>query len=779
MPTRPTGTEHFRSIPTFDRVRLCPYSTELANATMNRLFTKTVNFRRPRRTLGPVSSLILVLLVISGCAAGRQAYRQGIDAEVSRNYEQALAYYEEALSEDPGEIEYRLKVQQARFAAAYFHFDNGRRALDSGEFGTARAEFLRAIELDPTHDLARDELERTEILMQPGGVDSPSLAEEFEVRKERARTDPSLDLQLSPNISNISFRITQEAQAVYETIAELSGLNVIFDPDYRSTQISVELNDISIYEALDILGLQTRTFWTPINQSTFIVSPDNQQKRRDYENHILKTIYLTNSVNPTDITEAITAIRTLLNVRFIAQSTSMNAIIIRDTPGRVAIAEKIIDDIDKSKPEVLVEATVLEVDRSTLRELGILPPQGTSFGLSGATTDVDGTTTTTTGNSVNLRDLNNLNSGSFNIVIPDSIARFLESDSRTRLVQNPTVRATDGQLATIRIGSRVPVASGSFQPAFTGATGTPVVQFQYIDVGVNMDITPRVLLNREISMQVVVQVQATAGNNIISGVSLPVFTNREITHEIRLSEGETNILGGLITDTESVASSGIPGLSQIPILGHLFSTEITQRDQTEIIVLLTPHIVKMPNLSDRNLRGLLVGTETNTRFVGIPRSIVEEIETVSAIPEPAPAPDLEIGDARLSFDVPVVSQEPGLPTQIGILIDTPAMTGADFTIEFDPARVALRQVSDGGFLSQGGTNIALIQNIDSEQGRALITLERPDLAAAVGGQGKILDLTLEIIAGGTSVLRVRDVEIRSVEAPRQSTPPIEIQVTTP
>ncbi len=751
---------------------------------MNRLFTRITKFTPLRPSTTPTLCLILAIgaiLVTAGCAAGRRAYQQGIEAEVSRNYEEALTHYQEALREDPGEIEYRLKVEQARFAAAYNHFENGRRALEADNLEVGRAEFTRTLQLDPTHEFARAELERIEILMQPvpdggdGRLDATSAAQDFEVRKESARTDPSLELQLSPEISTISFRITQETQAVYETIAELSGLNVIFDPDFRSNQVSVELSDVSVYQALDILGLQTQTFWAPINPNTFIVSPDNQQKRRDYESHILKTIYLTNSVNPTDITEAITAIRTLLNVRFIAQSTSMNAIIIRDTPGRVAIAEKIIDDIDKSKPEVLVEATVLEVDRNTLRELGILPPQGTSVGLTG------GDEATAADTQVNLRDLNNLNSGSFNIVIPDSVARFLESDNRTRLVQNPTVRATDGQLATIRIGSRVPVASGSFQPAFVGATGTPVVQFQYIDVGVNMDITPRVLLNREITMQVVVQVQATAGNNIISGVSLPVFTNREITHEIRLSEGETNILGGLITDTESVTSSGIPGLKRIPILGRLFSTETAQRDQTEIIVLLTPHIVKMPDLSDRNLRGLMVGTETNTRFVGLPGAATETTRPVGAIlpTVPEPAADLEIGNDRITFDVPVVILEAGGQTQLGVMIDTPDMTGADFTIEFDPTRVALRQISDGGFLSQDGGSIALVQNIDHEQGRAVVTVERPNQANPIAGQGRVLEVTLEVLSGGTSALRFSDIVIRSPGTAPRAAESTEIQVTTP
>ena len=350
---------------------------------MNRLLSeiRTCDRRRPepwrqRITRTPI---FLLVFIIAGCAAGRGAYNRGIEAELSRDYDQALTHYEDALSEKPGDIEYRLKVQQARFAAAFHHFENGRRALEAGNLEIARAEL-------PAGSTARSD--------QRHGRDRNSDESKLSFvrmfrknwrRHRNSRSAKSLPASIRAWICScpldisgpISLRITQEAEAIYETIGELSALNVIFDPDFRSTELSLELDDVSVYDALDIVGLQTRTFWTPINQNTIIVSPDNQQKRRDYENHILKTIYLTNSVSPTDITEAITAIRTLLNVRFIAQSTSMNAIIIRDTPDRVAIAEKIIDDIDKGKPEVLVEATVLEVDRNRLRELGILPPQGT------------------------------------------------------------------------------------------------------------------------------------------------------------------------------------------------------------------------------------------------------------------------------------------------------------------------------------------------------------------------------------------------------------------
>ena len=743
-------------------------------------------------------SLSIVVAILAGCAPGRQAYKLGIEAELSRDYETAMAHYEQALAEKPGDIEFRLKLETARFNSAYERFSNGRRALEAGNLDVARAEFTRALELDPTHSLAQAELARVEEMIRSGNPAEAEITPNFSQRREQARTDPSMEAQLRPTLTGpISLRITQEAEAIFETIGELAGLNVIFDPDFRSTRISVELDDLTVFEALDILALQTRTFWKPINQRTIIVAPENQQKRREYEKHILKTIYLTNSVNPTDITEAITAIRTLLNMRFIAQSTSMNAIILRDTPDKVAIAEKIIDDIDKGKAEVLVQATVLEVDRNDLRDLGILPPQGTTIGFdSGAAPAAGGGAGAGGGaagagnNQISIRDLDTINSGSFNLIIPDSVVRFLESSSNTRLVQNPSVRATDGKLAQIRIGSRVPVASGSFQPAFVGATGTPVVQFQYIDVGVNLDITPRVLLNREVSMTVLVQVQATAGSSAIGGVSLPVFTNRSIQHEIRLREGETNILGGLITQTETTAMSGIPGLSQIPILKHLFSTETRQRDQTEIIVMLTPHIIRMPDITDRNLRGILVGTEVDTRLMGIPgdfgtRDVAPEIEPEAPTPEPADPgserPVLEplpTSDA-VSFDPSPLTLEAGVPTDVELRIDAASIIGADLVLEFDPSLIALANILDGGFLSGDGTGVAVVQNIDTERGTAIVSLERPELSAPISGGGSILTLTLEGLGSGESILRVTEFKVRAGGNQTRTGKVAEVQIRVP
>src|SRR5947207_7101706 len=178
--------------------------------------------------------------------------------------------------------------------------------------------------------------------------------------------------------------MAQDSKMAFETLAELAGFNVIFDPDFRGIRIQIDLNRVDIFEALDILALQTRSFWKPVNKTTILVSPDNQTKRRDYDELVLKTLYMTNSVTSTELTEAITTLRTLVNMRYLMSSTAMNAIIIRDTADRVAIAEKIIDDLDKAKPEVLVDAMIMEVGRTTLRQLGLLPPQGTSLSFNGA-----------------------------------------------------------------------------------------------------------------------------------------------------------------------------------------------------------------------------------------------------------------------------------------------------------------------------------------------------------------------------------------------------------
>src|SRR5947209_2887272 len=379
-------------------------------------------------------ALIAVLAInVAGCAS-RQAYTRGNRAEITRDFETSMIEYKAALDRDPRNYEIRLKYEQARFNSAFQHFEAGRRAFDKQDYQTAKMEFTRVLEIDPTHQLAEQQLAKVNEVLTSRSRKEPEPEVQFEQLKEETRTNPTPQSQLEPKTRGpIDVHMTQDSKIAFETLAELAGFNVIFDPDFRGARIQIDLNKVDIFEALDILALQTRSFWKPVNRTTILVSPDNQTKRRDYDELVLKTIYMTNSVTSTELTEAITTLRTLLNMRYLMSSTAMNAIIIRDTPDRVAIAEKIIEDLDKAKPEVLVEAMILEVDRSTLRQLGLLPPQGTSISFSGANVNngkntssttttgstPSGTTSTTTSpsTSVALNALKTLSGNNFSLTI--------------------------------------------------------------------------------------------------------------------------------------------------------------------------------------------------------------------------------------------------------------------------------------------------------------------------------------------------------------------------
>ena len=751
-------------------------------------------------------ALIAVLAInVAGCAS-RQAYTRGNRAEITRDFDTAMIEYKAALDRDPRNYEYRLKYEQARYNSAFQHFEAGRRAFDKQDYETAKMEFTRVLEIDPTHTLAEQQLAKVNEVLTSRSRKEPEPEIQFEQLKEQTRTNPTPQSQLEPKTRGpIDVHMTQDSKIAFETLAELAGFNVIFDPDFRGARIQIDLNRVDIFEALDILALQTRSFWKPVNRTTILVSPDNQTKRRDYDELVLKTIYMTNSVTSTELTEAITTLRTLLNMRYLMSSTAMNAIIVRDTADRVAIAEKIIEDLDKAKPEVLVDAMVLEVDRSLARTLGIVPPQGTAVSTTGGT----GGTGSTTGNVVPLNRIPR-SSSAFSITIPPATATFLATSTNARLLQNPRIRATDGKLASIRIGSQIPIASGSFQPAFVGATGTPVVNFQFVDVGVNLDITPRVLLNHEVSMTVMVQVRALAGDRNVGGVTQPVLTNRQVQHEIRLAEGETNVLGGIITESEATSLNGLPGLKNIPILRYFFSQEQKSRDQTEIIVMLTPHIIRMPNISAGNLRGLYTGSETIPRLraspevpaigpssptPGTPAPGAPPVPQPPAGQPPAPTPppagapaappnaqpqaQRQTNSTVMFAPSPVTLPATGTET-LNIVGNGMDFFGVDLTLSFEPGTVNIREIRDGGFLSRDGQIVAFVQRMETESGTVRISVERPPGAAAVSGTGNLVTLVLARgMRAGDSTFRITDFRIRDPQQNVAIGQPAEVRVLAP
>ena len=386
--------------------------------------------------------------------------------------------------------------------------------------------------------------------------------------------------------------------------------------------------------------------------------PDNPTNRRDYDEEVLKTIYISNPLAPADRTAITTALKQVLGLQRIVDNPDSNAIIVRDTPAKVAAAERLIRDLDRGKAEILLDVAVVEADRSRVRDLGLTtvptsPLQATNIaglGFNPKTAVTVGTgSSATTIPALPLNRLGRLGTADFSIVLPGAVANALLSDSHTHVLQNPQVRVTDGLTAKLRIGTRIPYATGSFLPSFGGTTSTTgggigllaSTQFQYQDVGVNLDITPRLMASGEVALHATIEISSLAGNVTVGGVSQPTFGQRKIEHDIRLKEGEVNLLGGLIQSSDTVTVSGLPGLGQIPILRYLFSSEHHDQTDTEVLVMLTPRVIRLPELGMGSGEVAVTGGGTSggappPAFPGITPQPVPEVPQQPEGPAEAP-----------------------------------------------------------------------------------------------------------------------------------------------
>src|SRR5437588_7796064 len=441
--------------------------------------------------------------------------------------------------------------------------------------------------------------------------------------------------QLKPlSRTPINLKMTNDSRVIFDTVAKLAGLTVVFDPDFTSRRIAAELTDVTLEQALDIVSLESKAFWKPVTNDIIFVAPDQAQKRRDYEEEVVRTIYLKNTILPQDLTEIVNGLRQLLDLRRVQQFNAQNAIIVRDTPDKVMLAEKIVSDIDKPKAEVVVQFSVLQARRDRIRDLGINPgtsaslaftPNGTTTttnnNTNNGTNNTNNTNTNTSNGGLQLNALSHLGTGDYSLTLPSATATALLTDSQTRIIDDPQIRMVDGQDAKLRISNRVPVATGRFQAGVgVGATGAggsivnPLVntQFTYIDVGVILDVTPRIHAdNREVSLKLSVEVSSVTSTQNIGGINQPVISQRKIDHDVRLQDGEVNILGGLVERTHSRAISGWPGFSDIPFLRYFTSQENVENEEQEVLIVVTPHIIRIPNITAENLRSIASGTDTN------------------------------------------------------------------------------------------------------------------------------------------------------------------------
>ena len=551
--------------------------------------------RAVRWTVVPM--LIVILLHAASAESAGSSYRKGKAAEEAGDVLGAFEAYKQAYQLKPRDLRYRATYERMRVAAAAEYAKDGQRLTDAKSLPTALAAFLKALDIDPGNERAQaSALKLEKELKQKDG------AAVGEAAPSPPASEPPVKLAVASG-GLVTLHVVEDSRIVYESIGKLAGLNVLFDPEYASKRIQVDLQNVTAVDALRVVGEVSGTFWKPVTHNTIFVAQDTATKRRTLSQQAVQIFYLRNVSEQNDFTDVQTALRNLFQSSAkLYGMASERAIMMRGTPDELQLAAMLIDAIDRPKPEVMVDITVMEVSRDKLRQIGISPP--TSL-------------TVTSGSSQTLNEIGR--SSSYSISVGEAAVDFLLTDSDTRILQNPRLRALDGQKATLKLGERIPVATGSYTVPTSSTAAAAETQFTYLDVGVNVEMTPTIHANRDVTLKLSVGVSSQSGTDTISGVAEPVISQETAEEVIRVKDGESSILAGLVKRQENRNVSGWPGFGEIPLLKFLFTTQSHEVINDELVFLIVPHVVRAPMVETSLTPQIDTGTERAIELRGVPQ----------------------------------------------------------------------------------------------------------------------------------------------------------------
>jgi len=770
----------------------------------------TLLFPRALALLSPRAFPLLLLCcfaasgTITAHAQSAKAWdKRGQAAEARQDFDAAYDAYQHAVQKNPNDLRYKAHFDRMRFQAAVAHVDRGRVLRQSGDLNGALAQFNRALEIDPSNQTAQqeiDQIQRQQQATPPGGPPAPTeqMSRQNETLSNIGSISGPVELKPMSNDPIPAIHMVEDVKVIYQAIGKAAGINILFDPDYTSKRIPVDLTNVSWSDALRIVGTLAGTFYKPVTSNTIFVAQNTRTKRTDLDEQAVQTFYLTNASQQNDANEVVVAIRNLLDPSIkIYLVPSQNAIVMRATPDQLLLAQKLLNDLDRARPEVVVDVAILEVNRNTERNIGITLP--TSITLTPQanpnTTTTTSSSSTTTGTSTTpsnftLNSLAHLNANNFAVGLSGGTLNALLSDADTRILQNPSIRATDGQPATLKIGQRIPIATGSYNAGVsTGVASIGVqTQFTYIDVGVTISMTPTVHYDREVTLKLKIEVSSEANSVTISGVTEPIIAQNVTEQVIQLKDGEPSLLAGLITKSDALTISGTPGLGELPLLKYFFSSRDKTAQKNEIVFLLIPHIVRESVLTRMNTRAIDTGTGASIELrrdaalgdasAGFANPIVKPRSTGPATsaanaasamaheldqqtqPIAPPATNQPAAQAPgspagppISFTVvpPSSSQSVGSTFQVGVMLGNARdVFSVPLQMKFNPAVLQLVNVDSGDVLSRDGQVVSLVHREDN--GLVAVSTSRPPNAAGVSGQGSLCTFTFKAIAAGDSDL---------------------------
>ena len=731
--------------------------------------------------------MAVMLLATAGCGPKKDA-KLAEKASAEGRWDEAYKLWDQALQENPGDTRARIGKERARLQAAIHHLDRAHYYRDRRQFAEAEFELRLAQSLDPDNQEARRL--------------SEEIFREIEREKRNARQPEEQGLSTLPQLRPITWApqdlifVNQSIRDIYQSLGQAYGVNIVVDSKIRNDKITLDLRNLDFLKALDTLMVVNRHFFKVIDDNTIIILEDNKTNRDRYDNQIIQTFYLSN-ITPADLKNHL---RVLLNIKEFAENEKLNAITIKGTPQQIALAEKMIATNDKAQAEVIVEIELLEVNKGNLRRLGIKPINpidgGPGYSVGFIADPVNRSDSDSDSNGVR-GIFPSLNSDDILTILPAIAVDFLRETGDSKQVANPHLRVTSGERGTVRIGQRIPILQTSFTSAdISGSAGggnnfgdQALATFQYNDVGIRIDVTPRVHFNEEVTLTMELEV-----TSVVSSGLQPTLGRRLVTTSLRLKNGETNVLAGLLTNEERRSLSGIPGLSRIPILGKLFSSDEKVVSQSDIIMTIRPVIVRGPNITGEDRAPYELSSLTLSKLYGesaqrdrMEKPIQRSSAPVPDSPDPFEEPEQErrpifdpeaqvmeeSGDpfaeesyedsysdeeedappAMLSF-APLMAearQDETMEFQL-FITNVEDMERGEIVLEFDPAVLACESVTVGDFFDSRNKLPLMTPNWNNTNGRVAMIITQRASSGGFSGAGIMATVKFRAKAPGAGVL---------------------------
>ncbi|MEN6561286.1 MAG: secretin N-terminal domain-containing protein [Acidobacteriota bacterium] len=679
--------------------------------------------------------IMILLLAAGACQTLSLDYRQGVKAEINQNYEEAVRQYQKAALDHPNDATYRIALFRARNAASLFYLQAARTLVEQNKKKEAELNYQKALFFDPKNYRAGAELKAL-------------LAPPEKAARNGEKLEGPVRLKGAGQPLDLSFRNEVSLRSIFQTLGRVAGVNFLYDDTFRDTNLAIDLTGKDLQQAVNFLCVASKNFSRVIDERTVIIVPDNVQKRMQYELNAIKTFYLSN-IDANDVQMRLTQmVKTMYKVPSVQVDKNLNSVTIRDTPQAVALAEKLLRQWDKPKAEVLIDVEIMEVDRVREKNYGIdLTSGNLALQFVPGTADSKGyfPIKNADGTMINFGDLAN-----YQMTVPTALANIIAADSDTKIIAQPKIRGLAGEKIEYVVGQKVPFVNSQFAAyAAGGVSNVPIVNYTMTDIGITIKMTPKVHLEGEVTLEIEIAISSIAGTGT---ADIPIIANREVKNTVRLRDGETNLLAGLLRDEERVSVGGISWLKDIPLLGNLFAATKKEIQQTDVVLTITPHIIRELAVSEEDAKPLWVDPDNLSGVTGgisgvaasNPREAAAAAREEPAEPEDKGASGVYLSPA--SFEAP---REREFRMNVELSSDQ-EIGNASLVLTFDPRILKLKDVLEGGGLRQLGENVPFLKSISG--GTCTIGFSSPPGGRGFKGRGVLAVLVFTSVSQGQASL---------------------------